>query len=156
MMRWSRIVVGVMVVSVWAATSYAQDVGEMGWHGRAPGGLLLPLIIKGVGLTDAQQTQVKGILASHRPTFQTLFRQMHDAREAMVDALLTPGDAQATLTPLVQRVSQVHEQILQEGLKTMIEVQGVLTPEQLAKAAELNGRLRALRAEMRSLLTGEP
>ena len=156
MQRWSRIVVGVMVVSVWAATSYAQDVGEMGGHGRAPGGLLLPLIINGVGLTDAQQTQVKGILATHRSTFQALFRQRHEAHEEMVDALLTPGDAQATLTPLVQRVSQVQEQILQEGLKTMIEVEGVLTPEQLAKAAELNGRLRALRAEMRSLLTGEP
>ena len=156
MMRWSRLVVGIVVVSIWAATSYAQDVGGMGWHGRAPGGLLLPLIIKGVGLTDAQQTQVKGILAAHRPTFQALFRQMHEAREALVDALLTPGDVQAALPPLVQQVTQIQGQILQEGLKTMLEVQGLLTPEQLTKAAELNSRLRELRAEMHSLLSGEP
>jgi len=81
---------------------------------------------------------------------------MHEAREALVDALLTPGDVQAALPPLVQCVTQLQGQLLQEGLKTMLEVQGVLTPEQLAKASELNGRLRELRAEMRSLLTGEP
>jgi Spy/CpxP family protein refolding chaperone len=155
-MRWSRIVVGIIAVSLWAVTSYAQDVGDMGWHGRMPGGLLLPLIIKGVGLTDAQQTQVRGILAARRQTSQALFRQMREAREALVDALLTPGDVQAALPPLVQRVTQLQGQILQEGLNTMIEVQKVLSPEQLAKAAELHGRLRELRAEMRSLLTGEP
>jgi Spy/CpxP family protein refolding chaperone len=128
----------------------------MQWHGGVPGGLLLPLITKGVGLTDVQQTQVKGILAAHRPTFQALFRQMREAREAVVEALLAPGDVQAALTPLVQNITQLQGQILQEGIKAMIEVQGVLTPEQLAKAAELNSRLRALRAEMRSLLRGEP
>jgi Spy/CpxP family protein refolding chaperone len=81
---------------------------------------------------------------------------MREAREAVVEALLAPGDVQAALTPLVQNITQLQGQILQEGIKTMIEVRGVLTPEQLAKAAELNSRLRALRAEMRSLLSGEP
>jgi hypothetical protein len=40
---------------------------------------------------------------------------------------------------------------MQEGLKVALEVRGLLTPAQLAKAAEIKDRMRALRTEMQGL-----
>ena len=60
------------------------------------------------------------------------------------------------LTGQVQRAAQLREQLMQEGLKVALEVRALLTPDQLAKAAQLKDRVRALRAEMRSLFAEEP
>jgi Spy/CpxP family protein refolding chaperone len=59
---------------------------------------------------------------------------------------------QATdLTAQMQRMAQLREQLTEEGLKVALEMRRLLTPEQLAKAAEIKDRMRALHAEMRGL-----
>jgi hypothetical protein len=71
----------------------------------------------------------------------------------MADKLFAPGDVRAEdLTSQIQRVAQLREQLMQEGLKVALEVRAVLTPQQLAKATELKERMRALHTEMRELL----
>ncbi|MBI3079732.1 MAG: hypothetical protein HYY85_22515, partial [Deltaproteobacteria bacterium] len=82
--------------------------------------------------------------------------QMRAAREELGDRLLTPGGLQAEdVSPQVQRIAQLREQLMQEGLRATLEIRGVLTPEQLAKAAQVKARMQALRAEMRTLLGGQ-
>jgi Spy/CpxP family protein refolding chaperone len=123
--------------------------------GDAPG-MLLPLVLKGVDLTDAQEKQVREIMAAHRTTFRTLFGELQAAHKDMADTLLAPGEVRTDdLTSQAQRVTQLREQLMQEGLKVALEVRGVLTPEQLAKAAELQNRMRALHSEMRGLFKGK-
>jgi Spy/CpxP family protein refolding chaperone len=74
------------------------------------------------------------------------------AHKDVADKLFAPGEVQTEdLTTQVQRVAQLREQLMQEGLKVALEVRGILTPEQLAKAADLKERMRALHAEMRGL-----
>jgi hypothetical protein len=41
---------------------------------------------------------------------------------------------------------------MQEGLAVALEVRNLLTPEQLAKAAELHTKMKTLRAEMRGVM----
>ncbi|HSF29453.1 MAG TPA: Spy/CpxP family protein refolding chaperone [Candidatus Tectomicrobia bacterium] len=149
--------VGIVALSLWAATVYAHPRGGMGslgpgrMMGDAPG-MMLPLVLKGVDLTDAQEKQVRDIMAAHRATFRTLFGELQAAHKEVADKLFAPGDVGAEdLTTQMQRVAQLREQLMQEGLKVTLEVRAVLTPEQLAKAAELKDRMRALHTEMRGL-----
>ncbi len=155
----SVIVMGLVAVSLWVAASYGQPLGGMGGRGmmgRGPG-RLLHLVLRGVGLTDDQKTQVKAIMAAHRPTFQALFRQLRAANEEIGNKLLAPGEVNPTdLTSASQQAAQIREQLSQEGIKVMLEVRALLTPDQLAKAAQLRDQLRALRAEMQDLLGAQP
>lgn len=157
-MQKSRLAwVGIVALSLWAATVYAHPRAGMGMMGPghmmgdAPG-MLLPLVLKGVDLTDEQEKQVHEIMAAHRATFRTLFSELQTAHKDVADKLFATGDVHAEdLTVQMQRVAQLREQLMQEGLKVALEVRGLLTPEQLAKAAELKERLRELHTEMRGL-----
>jgi Spy/CpxP family protein refolding chaperone len=149
--------VGVVALSLWAMTVYGQPRHEMRMMG--PGhmlgdasGMMLPLVLKGIDLTDAQEKQVRQIMAAHRTTFRTLSKELQVAHKDVADKLFAPGEVQAEdLTSQMQRVAQLREQLMQEGLKVALEVRQILTTEQLAKAAELKDRMRALHAEMRGL-----
>jgi Spy/CpxP family protein refolding chaperone len=162
-MQKSRLAwIGVVALSLWAMTVYAHPRGGMGWMGPgrmmgdAPG-MMLPLVLKGVDLTDAQEKQVHEIMAAHRATFRTLFSQLQAAHKDVADKLFAPGNVQAAdLTPEMQRVAQLRAQLMQEGLQVALAVRAVLTPEQLAKAAEIKDRMRALHTEMRGLFKEQP
>ena len=166
--KWSLVTVGLVAVSLCAATVYGQHrFGGMGWKGRkgmmgdGPGmmgdgpGMMLPLLLRGANLTPEQKTQVHHIMDAHREAFQKLFSQLRTAQGGVTNKLFAPGELKAEdkdLTLQVQGITQIRQQLIQEGLKTALEVRGVLTPEQLAKAAQRKDRLQALHAEMRSLL----
>jgi Spy/CpxP family protein refolding chaperone len=157
-MRKSRLTwVGIVALSLWAVTVYGQPrhgMGMMGpgrMMGDAPG-MMLPLVLKGVDLTDEQENQVHEIMKAHRATFRTLFSELQVAHKDVADKLFASGDVRAEdLAAPMQRVARLREQLMQEGLKVALEVRGLLTPEQLAKASELKERMRALHTEMRGL-----
>ena len=158
LMRKSRLAwVGIVALSLLTATVYAHPrsgMGPMGpghMAGDAPG-MMLPLVLKGVDLTDEQEKQVREIMAAHRVTFRTLFSELQAAHKDMADKLFAPGEVRAEdLTAQMQRVAQLREQLMREGLKVALEVRGMLTPQQLAKAAELKERMDALHTEMQGL-----
>lgn len=159
--KWGIVWVGLVAVILWSAAVY----GEPPWgKGRHPGGMrgegtemMLPMLLRGADLTAEQKAQVGKIMAAHRPTFQSLSKQLRAAQEEMADKLLGPGEMRAEdLTPLAQRVAQLREQLAQEGIKVALEVRGMLTPDQLAKATQVRKRMRELRGEMRSLMGENP
>ena len=155
-MKTSRLAwIGIVALSLWAATVYGHPrhgTGPMGhMMGDGPG-MMLPLVLRGIDLTEAQEKQVRAIMQAHRATFRTLFGELQEAQQAVADRLFTPGEVRAEdLTTQVQRITQLREQLMQEGLKVALEVREVLTPEQLAKAAGLKERMRSLHTEMREL-----
>jgi Spy/CpxP family protein refolding chaperone len=157
-MHTSRLVrVGIVLLSLWSATAYAQPRQGMGGMGSGRmledgPGMLLPLVLKGIDLTAGQEQRVHEIMTAHRATFRTLFAEMQTTHKDLADKLFAPGNVQvADFTSQMQRLAQLREQLLQEGLKVAIQVREVLTPEQLVKAAEIKDRLRALHTEMRGL-----
>jgi Spy/CpxP family protein refolding chaperone len=161
-MKKSVVFLGLLMLSIWTATVLAQGrmrLGPPGPGGMMMGdgpGMMLPLLLKGVGLTAEQQTRVQGVMKAHRTTLHTLFQQLQAAHEEMANKLFVPGAIQAEdLTPQVQRIAQLRDQLMQEGLKVTLEVRGVLTAEQLTKAAEIKQRMQTLRQEMRNLLQEE-
>lgn len=153
--RWRMVAIAWIVLTLGPVPVYGQDRFGMGGPERAMedgAGTVLPVLLRGVRLTDEQRTQVRKIMSSHRPTFEKLFKQLREAQEETANKLLAGGKIQEQdLAPQVQRMVQLRSQLAQEGLKSVLEVRGILTPEQLAKAAKVKQRIDALRAEMKSL-----
>jgi Spy/CpxP family protein refolding chaperone len=130
------------------------------FHGPMPfgddPGLMLPMLLQGVGLTDDQKKQVRDIMKADHATLFGLFEQLRTANQALADKLVSAGPlTQQDLQPLVDQVMKVRGDIVNHGLKVVLQVRGLLTADQLAKAADVETKMRALRAQMRQLL-GEP
>jgi Spy/CpxP family protein refolding chaperone len=115
-------------------------------------GIALPLLLRGANLTADQKSQVQQIMANHRATFRDLFGQLRAAQDQMANKLFSAGRLQeADLAPQVQQIAQLRNQLADEGLKVVLEIRGVLTPEQLAKASQLKSQMQSLHSQMRSL-----
>jgi Spy/CpxP family protein refolding chaperone len=132
----------------------SMGLGPMGHDpmlGDGPG--MMPLVLRAVGLTADQDARVKEILEQHRAAFATTFKELRAANRALQDRLFTPGRVETTdLSDQVARIVKLRETLADEGLKVALEVRGVLTPEQLTKAADIRRQMEALHAQMRSLL----
>ena len=160
------LVLAVLAPSLARAGSDGQPPGIMRvgmggpFHGPMPfgddPGLMLPMLLQGVGLTDDQKKQVREILKTDRASLFGLFDQLRTANQALADKLVSAGPVtEDDLQPLVAQVMKVRGDIVSHGLKVVLQVRGLLTADQLAKAADVKTKMRALRAQMRELL-GEP
>ena len=58
------------------------------------------------------------------------------------------------LKPQLDEIAGLRRQLMEQGVKTALAIRKVLTPEQLAKVAELKQRMDKLHAEMRELMGG--
>jgi hypothetical protein len=146
-------VVMAMTLSLWAASAFAQGPwrGGMGRDGFDT----LPLLIHSAGLSESQQAQVRQIIGNHRTQLRALREQLRSAETQLGDKLvaMTPVTG-ADLAPLTQQVNQARSNLAHEWTQVVMEIRGVLKPEQLAKAAQNRQRLNQLREEMRTVLGG--
>jgi len=147
-------VIGLLLMSLWATRVSAQDLSGLeslitgGVQSSSPG-TMLRLLLKGIGLTPEQKSQVKDILVNHRGKLESLFQELQVANAALTNMLLDPNDiGVADVAPVAERVSQIREQLLREGITVVLQVRQVLTPEQRAKAAQLREQLRALQGAL--------
>jgi Spy/CpxP family protein refolding chaperone len=152
------IFVGVLVANCWVSPAAGQGLQALeslltSTSGGEGPGSLLPLMIKGVGLTDEQSERVKDVLASRRKTLRLLFKQLREANEELADKLFVPEDiGEEALKPTVQKITQLREKLVNEGLQTVLQVRHILTPEQRTKAARLKEHVEALHAVMSGLV----
>jgi hypothetical protein len=66
---------------------------------------------------------VKDILVTHRGKLETLFQELQVANAALTNTLLDPDDIGVADVALVaERVSQIREQLLHEGLTVVLQV----------------------------------
>ena len=155
---WTVMLAGMLAAGLLAGPALAQK-GGFGSRGMGRGSGLdmsLPLLVKGVELTEAQQAQVNQIVATHQPQFRALLSQLRSAREQLTDKLYAPGTLKADdVAPLTQQIGQLRGQLTQEALQVALEIRAVLTPEQLAQAEQIQRKLKDLRSEMRGLLGRE-
>jgi periplasmic protein CpxP/Spy len=145
-----------VAVCVYTPPSYAQShpkphepLGGVTGDGT---GMALPLLLRGAKLTPEQKAQVQQIMANHRGRFRDLFSKLRATQDQMANKLFSAERLQeADLAPQVQEISQLRNQLAEQGLKVVLEIRGVLTPEQLAKASQLKSQMQSLHSQMRSL-----
>jgi len=156
----TRIIVAALLIAATATTALAQSPppgrgapfeGMREAVGRTDGELWL--MIRAAGLSPDQQAKVRGILSAHRAATRPLVEQLRQAQQELGAKLLAPGPLQpADLQPQLGRIGQLRDQLAQDGAQAALEVRAVLTPEQLARAAQTKERLSQLREEMRQLM----
>ena len=117
-------------------------------------GFMFPMMfLKKLDLTPEQEARIRKIMAAHRGSLRSLFERLEAAHDQLSTKFLTPGELAASdLAPQTQKVNQLREELMHEGLKTALEIRDVLTSEQLVQAARLQEKMRGIRAEMRQLL----
>lgn len=154
--RWlSLIVVGAWMT--WGGVATAQP-GVPGPGGVAgPAQQLLPILLRGTGLTAEQQRQVRDLLAARQRRIAPINEQLRQAQEELVDKVVSQTKMEeADLAPHLQRITRLREQLLQENIHVVVEVRGLLTSAQITRAAQMKDRLRALDAEYRQLWQPRP
>ena len=113
-------------------------------------GMAFPMLLRGVDLTDAQKGQVKEIITNHRSTVRDLLTQMRTIQSDIETRLVSAENVEeADLTPQIQDLSQLRNQLADENLKITLEIRKLLTPEQLAQAARNREQMQARWAEMK-------
>jgi Spy/CpxP family protein refolding chaperone len=144
------VVAGGLLLGLWAARASGQESSVLESLAKKSSegeglGALLPLLLKGIGLTPEQGQRVKEIVASHREPLQTLFIQLQAANADLANKIIVADGIKAEdLAPQIQRITQLREQLLLEGLSAVLQVREVLTPEQRAKAVQLKNQIQSL------------
>lgn len=129
-------------------------MGHMMRGGDNPA-MMLHMMLRQADLTPDQQAQVRKIMDADHQSLRTQFTQLQAANKELADKLFAPGTVQAAdLTPQIQHITQLRQQLMEQGVKTALAVRAVLTPQQLAKVAQLKDRIEKLQTEMQSILGG--
>ncbi|HJY84364.1 MAG TPA: periplasmic heavy metal sensor [Candidatus Binatia bacterium] len=160
LVKFGMVVLVLVALSQWAAPVMAQGPGmggPRGHHMMGGGlGIMPPFVFKKLSLTDTQQAQIQGIMADYRTTVQPLFQQLKTIHEGMADKFYAPGNlTRDDFTSQTQQVSQLEEQIKLAGIDAALKARSVLSPTQLAQAAQIKTQMQTLHAEMESLVEGQ-
>ncbi len=162
MRRICLLLTAVVLTACVPTAAGAQGLGPAPMMGRGHermfgegGAMMLPLVLKHAQLTAEQTKQVQAIMETDRQTLRALFNQLETANAQLTDKLFKTGVVQAAdLTPEVQRIGQLRQQLMEQGIKTALSIRAVLTPQQLAQVSQLKDRIEKLHAEMRSIYEG--
>ncbi|QYJ84496.1 Spy/CpxP family protein refolding chaperone [Shewanella aegiceratis] len=108
-----------------------------GYHGE------MHKMFRGLDLTDAQRTQMKELMQSHREAMQAK-RPSDDVRAAhkqqMLDMITSDSFNEADLKAMTAQRSEQRAQAAVERMKMQREIYQMLTPEQQAKFKENFGK----------------
>lgn len=116
-----------------AATASAQHKG-MGF-GRN-NGWMLKHMTRQLNLTEAQQTQIKGIMASEKTKIKPMMQQLRQNQQAE-DANMNGSFDENQARAFANKQAQLMTDLIVEKERMRSQVYAVLTPEQRQKALQL-------------------
>jgi Spy/CpxP family protein refolding chaperone len=115
------------------------------------------MMLAGLNLTSQQQSAVAAIMKAHQSTIAPLMDQLRSEHEQVTATLLSPGNVTlADFTSLQQETAQTEQQLQQEMLKAGLEIRALLTPDQLATAAQKQKKLDELHQQMHLIMAPAP
>jgi heavy-metal resistance protein len=163
---WVAVALG--IVALWAAPARAFEHvagiaggGLMQAHfpgggpppmGDGPG-MMLPLLLFSGELNDDQMKKVHEIMEGNRETISGLFSQLHAANDELAAKLLAPGTvSQSDLAPTLAKIAALRQKLVENGASVALQIRGLMTADQIAKASQVRQRLEQLDEERRQLL----
>ena len=156
-----RILARGMVVSVFvlasillAESAFGQfaGFGGGGRRGRGPGGkggvgMRGAMVAEFLGLSEAQQADIKKIRTAARDQSKPIRKQLRANRKALGEAVKA-GDT-ARIDTLATEQGKLQGQLVAIGANTRMDVKNVLTPEQQQKWTSFQEKHKARREERR-------
>lgn len=120
-----------------AVTQSAGDTqGATGRQGHHKGWMLQHMT-RALNLSDAQQTQIKGILQAERAKTQPIREQLHQSRISQNSSATTGAFDETQARTLANKQAQLMSDLMVERARTKSEIYAVLTPDQRQKAQQL-------------------
>ncbi len=135
---------GLLILALLSAAAYARraSAARRTWSPTEP---FEPV------LDRDQRQMVRKILAADRTKLAILRERLGMAREALVAKLLSPGKEVDTSKEAAEIKSAVAA-LVDERINVALQVRKLLSPEQLARAAQLHAKLKELWTQERQLL----
>ena len=87
-------------------------------------------------LTEAQQAQIKQIIAKEKPALEPLFKQEMQGHEQMMQLIQSGGFDEAKAQAIATQGAQVHAQLEVQHARIASEAYQVLTADQKTKLAQ--------------------
>ena len=94
-------------------------------------------MVKLLKLTEAQQTQIKGLLDAEREQVAPLFDKMHESREHLKQAAEATVFDEVAVRALAVAQSQIEVELIVSHTRTLNKINALLTPEQRELLADL-------------------
>jgi Spy/CpxP family protein refolding chaperone len=136
--RHFKIAAVVLALAVMAAIAVSQTVRRAHMHGDGMfGGPMLDYYVHQLDLTDAQQAQVKAIMAKEKPALRPLMLQMAQGHSQLRDLVLGGSFDEAKARELASQQAQVMTELVVQHARVASEMVQVLTPEQKTKLTAL-------------------
>jgi len=133
---------GTVAVSAWADRGAGGHGGHrMGSHGMFLGSPEhmargIDRLLDGVDATDAQRTQIKAIVQQAAADLKGQRDAGRTLRDQAMQLFTAPAVDAAAAESLRQQMLAQHDTASRRTLQAMLEISGVLTPEQRATLAE--------------------
>lgn len=128
-----------------------EAMGSMGMHGSP-----FLMLLRSANLSAEQRAQVQQILQSDQGQMHTLHQQFEKLHEQIAEKLLGTGRvSDADMKPLVAQASQLQQQMDANMIETAVAIRNILTPEQVAKLAQVHKQLQSLHSQIQSLMGPE-
>ena len=126
-----RLLVVALALTLTAAVAVAQTVKPVQMHGDEMfGGHMLNFFADYLNLTDAQQAQMKDILAKEKPTIQPLVRQVAQSHQQLRQLEMSGSFDETKARALVAQQSANLTELIVQKARIESELFQVLTPEQ--------------------------
>jgi periplasmic protein CpxP/Spy len=124
----------VLVIAVMAAVGVSQTVKHVHMRGNGMfGDPMLGMYVHQLDLTDAQQAQVKAIMAKERPTLQPLTLQMAQGHSQLRDLVMSGNFDEGKARELASQQTQTMTELAVQHARIASEMVQVLTPDQKTK-----------------------
>lgn len=124
----------------WAAA--AAGAGQWG-HGDGFEHHMLGMMTDYLDLTEAQQAQVKQMVAAEKPTIMPLVQQLHQTRQQLQQLEQSSTFDEGKVRALASQQAQTMTELTVEKSKTANQIFNLLTPDQKAKAQKFMARRQA-------------
>lgn len=126
-----------LALALAGAVAVSQTVNRGQMHGDGMfSGHMLNFFTKYLNLTDAQQAQVKEILAKEKPTIQPLVQQMAQSHHQLRELVMSSAFDEAKVRALASQQSGTATELMVQRARIESELFQVLTPEQKTKVTQ--------------------
>ena len=102
-------------------------------------------------LSPEQKQALLSMVKADRTKLQALHQRLHEAREALIEKLLSP-DAPVDVSKQVAELKAAQAAMVDEHVAIALAVRKLLSPQQLKDAAAFHGRLEELHRQEAALL----
>lgn len=112
-----------------ASANYHHGFGMHEWWNN-------DVMVKAVGLTDEQLTEIKKIDESYKDKFSKLFEDMKKMHMEMRDLMNNPKSSDKDITAKHNEMMTKKNELMSLQLEKQLKIRGVLKPEQITKLGE--------------------